>query len=358
MNLPPLVIGNLKAKVPIVQGGMGIGISLSGLAGAVAKEGGIGIISGVQIGFNEPDFKNNIKEANIRALKYHIDKAKKDSCGNGIVGVNLMVAMNNYDLMVKTAVEEKIDLIISGAGLPTKLPELVAGSNTKICPIVSSGKAASVISKLWDKRYNVAPDMVVVEGYKAGGHLGFKLEELNHGPRDLKEIVQEVKKVIAPYEQKYKKSIPVVAAGGIFDGKDISEQLLNGAEAVQMATRFVCTEECDAHENFKKAYIDANEEDIYIVKSPVGMPGRAIKNKFLNNVEHEKVHISGCFSCLKDCDRNNIPYCITEALIQSAKGNVDEGLIFVGANVYKNHEIVSVKELMKNLVQEAEEYYF
>lgn len=354
MKLPSLKIGDLIASVPIIQGGMGIGVSMSSLASAVANEGGIGIISAAQPGYMEEDFETNNKEANIRGLINQIRKARELS-PNGIIGVNIMVAMNNYKQMVLTAVKEKIDLIISGAGLPMDLPEMVKGSVTKAVPIVSSGRAAALISKVWDKRYSYAPDAVVVEGPKAGGHLGFHVEELNEiDKHEVTDIVKDVIDALKPYEEKYNRKIPVIAAGGVYTGEDIARCLKAGASGVQMATRFVATEECDADIKYKNAYIAAKEEDIEIVKSPVGMPGRAVRNKFLDKVDQGSTKVKRCFSCIKTCNPKETPYCITKALIEAVKGNVEDGLIFTGANAFKVNKIVTVKELMKELVTEAE----
>ena len=354
MKLPPLKIGEIIARIPIIQGGMGVGVSLSGLAAAVANEGGIGIISTAQIGYNEGDFGTNAREANKRALRNEIRKARELS-PKGIIGINIMVAMNNYDEIALVALEEGIDLIISGAGLPLNLPKIAKGFKAKLAPIVSSAKAATVISKMWDKKNNCAPDLIVVEGPEAGGHLGFSMESLlEKNAQELKVIVKEVIEAIKPFEEKYNKRIPVVAAGGVYTGADIAELIELGAAGVQMATRFVATEECDASLTFKMAYISSKEEDIKIVKSPVGMPGRAINNKFMKIVEEKGCKVQKCHLCIKDCNPKETPYCITEALIQAVKGNLDNGLIFVGSNAYKVDKIVSVKELMKELVTEAE----
>lgn len=354
MNLPPLKIGELTAKLPIIQGGMGIGISLSSLASAVANAGGIGVISGVQIGYKEEDFEKNTLNANIRALKKEIQKARKLS-PNGILGVNIMVAATHYKELVLAAVKEKIDLIICGAGLPSDLPKLVKGSNTKIAPIVSSGKAASVITKMWKKKFDYVPDLIVVEGHKAGGHLGFSSEELeNSTAKDLHSIVKDVLSVVKPLEAEYNKSIPVVAGGGIYTGKEIAELIKIGAAGVQMATRFVATEECDAHINFKKAYVNANKEDVIIIKSPVGMPGRAINNEFIKSLDSSNSSITKCYSCIKHCNPAQTPYCISKALINAVNGDIDNALVFAGTNAYKIDKIVTVKELMDELVTEAE----
>lgn len=354
MKLPSLQLGELVAKVPIIQGGMGIGVSRANLASAVANEGGIGVISGVQIGFNEPDFETNHKEANIRALINEIRKARQLS-PNGILGVNFLVAMNNYKELVKTAVQERIDLIISGAGLPKCLPELIKGTKTKIAPIVSSGRAAALISSLWDKRYDYAPDMVIVEGPDAGGHLGFSEDQLEEGSKpSLSEIVSDVIEALKPFKEKYKKNIPVIAAGGIFSGEDIADYIKIGASGVQMATRFVATYECDADIKFKMAYINAHKEDIKIVKSPVGMPGRAIRNSFIKSIEKGRAPVKKCYSCLNRCNPVATPYCISKALIESVRGNIDDGLIFTGSNAYRLDKFMTVKDLIKELVHEAE----
>ncbi|NLZ48272.1 MAG: nitronate monooxygenase [Clostridiales bacterium] len=356
MNFRPLKIGNLIASLPIIQGGMGIGVSLSGLASAVAVNGGIGVISAAQPGFNEPDFENNPLAANLRALKKHIKEALIKAKG-GIIGVNIMCAMNNYEALVKTSIEAGAQLIISGAGLPTTLPKLCQGTNVKIAPIVSSNKAASLILKLWDRNYSVTADAVIVEGPKAGGHLGFKIDDLEKYSqsgfdKELIDIINTVK----IYEEKYNKSIPVIAAGGIYTGSDIGELLKLGANGVQISTRFVTTDECDAHINFKKAYINCTKDDIVIVKSPVGMPGRAIKNKFVERTFLGNIKVNKCYKCISKCNPAVTPYCISRALINAVQGDIDNGLIFCGSNAYRTDKIISVKELMRELVTELKAY--
>lgn len=354
MNFTPLKIGNLIAKLPIIQGGMGVGVSGSKLASAVANEGAIGVISAVQIGYREDDFEKNTLEANLRALRKEIRKAKELS-PNGILGVNILVASNHFDDLVLTSVEEKIDLIICGAGIPSNLPKLVKGSNTKIAPIVSSAKAAQVISKMWKKKYDYLPDLIIVEGVHAGGHLGFSLEQISSSnEHSLSEIIKEVIEVTNSLEATYGKHIPVVAAGGIYDGSDIAKYIKLGAEGVQMATRFVATEECDAHINFKNAYISSSKEDMMIINSPVGMPGRAIKNEFTNSLDNN-TSISKCYNCLKGCNPAVTPYCISKALINAVKGDTANGLIFAGSNAYKLDKIKSVKELIQDISKEFQE---
>ena len=344
MQRNTLRIGNLTSKFPIIQGGMGIGISLHSLASAVANCGGIGIISGAQIGFRENDFKKDNLSANLRALESEINKAREEA-PNGIIGVNLMVAMKNYAAYVKKAVECKIDLIISGAGLPLDLPTYTKGSDTKIVPIVSSGKAAGVICRMWDKKNQCAPDAIVVEGPLAGGHLGFHNDELDH-PKPLLEIVKEVKEVVMTYAEKYNKHIPVIAAGGIYDMADVKEALENGADGVQMATRFVTTYECDAPLAYKEAYLQATEATIGVIKSPVGMPGRAILNPFIQNTPGNERCL---YRCLHRCGVTDIPYCISEALIQAAIGNTDEALLFCGSNAYRAERLEHVKDVFDEL---------
>lgn len=344
-------LGNKESKYPIIQGGMGVGVSLHNLAGTVSREGGIGIISTADIGYQEEDFAKNPHQANLRAIGKEIEKARKIAGENKILGVNIMVAMRNYADIVKECVKQKIDLIISGAGIPKELPEYIKGSKTKIAPIVSSLRCCKLIVKHWINKYDYVPDMIVIEGPKAGGHLGFKKEELTEeNEPKLEDITVDIVEYIKEIEKETGKEIPVIAAGGIWDSKDISKFLKLGASGVQMATRFVATEECDAKEEFKQAYINAKKEDIKIIKSPVGMPGRAIYNKFIMNTEKEKSKITKCYNCIKTCNITNTPYCITKALINAVKGNVDEALIFCGSNVDKIKEIVSVKALMQELV--------
>ena len=347
-----LKIGDKITSLPIIQGGMGVGVSLSTLASAVANNGGIGVISGVQIGFREEDFYKKTKEANIRALRKEIRRAKELS-PNGIIGVNLMVAIENYAEMVKTAVEEKIDLIISGAGLPKELPELVKDSLTKIAPIVSSGKAAAVITKLWKKRYDRLPDLIILEGPLAGGHLGFSKEELaEDSQKDLKTLLKETIEAIKPFQGDDGQKIPIVVAGGIYNGYDIKEFLDLGADGVQMGTRFVATEECDADIAFKNEYLRAKEEDIDYIVSPVGMPGQAVINPFIKRISVKREDIKHCYRCLSGCNPKTTPYCITDALINSVKGDVDNGLVFIGKKGYLLDSIVPVKTLMEQLKEE------
>ena len=349
-SLKPLQIGELTAEKPIIQGGMGVGVSRSSLAGAVAAEGGIGIISTAQIGYDEEGFERDQAGCNRLAISKHIRRAKEIAGGRGLVGVNIMVALKHYKEHVQEAVKAGADVIISGAGLPMDLPKLVGDSVTKIAPIVSSKRAAQLILKMWAHRYERTADFLVIEGPKAGGHLGFSRDQLKDVEaldydQEIKEII-ECKKV---YEEKFHTKIPVIVAGGIFDRADIDHALELGADGVQIASRFVATKECDASDAYKKAYLDAEEVDIQIVQSPVGMPGRALRNTFIRNLETAREPVRKCYNCLEKCDPKNVPYCITKALIEAVKGNLDQGLIFCGSNVGRIHEMTTVHELMKEL---------
>ena len=344
-------LGDKESKYPIIQGGMGVGVSLHKLAGNVSKEGGIGVISTADIVYQEEDFNTNPLKANLRAIGTEIKKAREIAGEDKILAVNVMVALKNYADIVKECVKQKIDLIISGAGIPKDLPEYIKGSKTKIAPIVSSLRCCKLIVGHWIKKYNYVPDMVVIEGTEAGGHLGFKPEELEEGNKSkLEDITKDVVNYIKEVEKDTGKEIPVISAGGIWDKNDIEKFLSLGASGVQMATRFVATDECDASEEFKKAYVEASKENIKIIKSPVGMPGRALYNKFIKKVENEKSKVTKCYGCIKTCDVATTPYCITKALINAVKGNLDEGLIFVGSNVHKIEKIVPVHDLMQELV--------
>jgi len=357
-KIPTLRIGELEAKIPVVQGGMSVGISMSGLASAVANEGGIGVIGAAGIGMLEPDFSINFKEANKRALRKEIRKAKKMTAG--IIGVNLMVALSDFDELLLVAIEEGADLVFLGAGLPLKMPfEDLKKTSTKVVPIVSSARAASIIFRYWAKRYNDVPDAVVVEGPLAGGHLGFRKEQISDPNYALEKILPEVISVIKVFEEQFNKKIPVIAAGGIFTGADIYKFIQLGASGVQMATRFVATHECDADIRFKEAYVNCKKEDLIIIDSPVGLPGRAIRNKFLDEVSAGVRKPFKCpWKCLKTCDFKKTPYCIALALTNAKRGNLDKGFAFAGANAYRVDRIVSVKELIETLLIEYEKAAF
>ena len=352
MMMKKLNIGNLSISVPIVQGGMGVGISLSGLASAVANEGGVGVISSAGLGLLYRNLSKDYIQASIMGLKEELRKAREKT--KGVIGVNVMVAMSNFTDMVKTAIAEKADIIFSGAGLPLNLPSfLQKDSVTKLVPIVSSARAARVIAEKWHNLYNYLPDAFVVEGPKAGGHLGFKDEQINDEHFSLEHILPEVIDEVQDMGVRYGKEIPVIVAGGIYTGEDIKRFMDMGASGVQMGTRFVTTEECDASDVFKQTYIEAKQEDIQIIKSPVGMPGRAIFSKFIQKVKEGQKQPKTCIcKCIKTCDISKSPYCIIAALYNAFKGNMDNGYAFAGANAFRATKIVSVKETFRSLLDE------
>jgi nitronate monooxygenase len=347
-----LNIGGLKIRVPIVQGGMGIGISMSGLAAAVANEGGVGVIAAAGLGMYEPDYRKNFLEANIRGLKSEIQKAR--TLTDGVLGVNIMVALTNFSDLVKTSISEKIDIIFSGAGLPMNLPEfLTKDSITKLVPIVSSGRAAKILCTKWKEQYNYLPDAIVLEGPMAGGHVGFKRNQLDDPDFSLEILLDEVITEVEVFEKKYNTEIPVIAAGGIYTGSDIKNIMDKRASGVQMGTRFVTTDECDASIKFKQTYIDALEGDMEIINSPVGMPGRAISGEFLDKVNRgEKSPVKCPHKCLRTCNVGTTPYCIIAALTNAMKGNLYNGFAFAGANAFMATKIISVEETMNMIAKE------
>ncbi|MDR1521603.1 MAG: nitronate monooxygenase family protein [Streptococcaceae bacterium] len=352
MSFNPLKIGELTAKIPIIQGGMGVGVSLHRLAGAVAKKGGIGILSTAQIGYQRSDFEQDTMRENLLAIKEQFEKAKRIA-KNGIIGFNVMVAQFGYERIIKCCTEVGADVIISGAGLPVNLPELVRGSKIKIAPILSSSKGTKVLLKTWAKRYHRTADFVVIEGPLAGGHLGFKYEEIKTATDNMDEEVKRIVEITYEYANLFNIDIPVIFAGGVYTKGDIKHYLSLGCSGVQMATRFVGTVECDAPEDFKNRYLNASINDVEIIKSPVGMPGRAIKNHFSSMIKTQKIPIKKCRNCLstKLCNRKNIPFCISEALLNAVTHHTEDALLFAGANVYRVNEITTVKDIINELMQ-------
>lgn len=355
---PKLRIGNIESKLPIVQGGMGVGISMAGLASAVANEGGIGVIASAGIAMHDPDYEKNVRAANKRALANEIRKAK--SLAKGPIGVNILVALSDYDALSVVCLEEGADILFLGAGLPLKIfgdlpKEEVKNVGIKIVPIVSSARALNVIFNSWLKNYDRVPDAVVVEGPLAGGHLGFKKEQIDDPDFSLEKLVPEVVSATEDFEKRLGVSIPVIAAGGIYTGADILKFLRLGASGVQMATRFIATHECDAYPPFKEALLKCTKDDICIIDSPVGLPGRAIRNHFLEEVYGGRKMPFKCpWKCLRTCDYTNVPYCIALALVNAKKGLLGEGFAFTGANGWRVDKIVSVKELIAELAGEYE----
>ena len=354
-KMPALRIGDAVARLPIVQGGMGVGISLSGLSSAVANEGGIGVIAANSIGMLDAEYYAKNKDANAKVLRREIHKAREKTAG--LIGVNIMVAVDDCLDLIRVAIEEKIDFVFLGAGLPIKgIPvEDLRAAGVKVVPIVSSARAAGLIFRSWSKKYQDIPDGVVVEGPKAGGHLGFKADQIDDPDFALERILPEVVAEIKIFESEYHRKIPVIAAGGIYTGLDIFKAFKLGASGVQMGTRFVATHECDADIRFKEAYVACREEDIQIIKSPVGMPGRAIKNGFLENASAgKKTSVRCAWRCLKSCDIKNARYCISLALDNARRGILNQGFAFAGSNAYRVDKIVSVSELLRELIDQYE----
>lgn len=352
-----LKIGNLTVKTPIIQGGMGVCVSLSRLASAVANEGGIGVISAVGIGMTEPDYRKNFREANKRAFRKEIRKARLKT--NGILGVNIMMAISDFDDLLEVAISEHIDVVFIGAGLPLKKPAniklLLETSNTKIIPKVSSARAAQLIFQFWSNKYNRVPDGIVLEGPKAGGHIGFKKNEILEPEKSLSSLIKATIPIIKVFEQKHNVEIPVIAAGGIYTGKDMWEIMKLGAKGVKLGTRFVTTNECDASEEFKKNYLFCSPNDITIIDSPVGLPGRVLSNNFVKEIQAGKSKPISCsWKCLKTCDFKKVQFCIAEALFHAAKGNFKFGFSFAGTQAYLANRIITVKETIDQL---KDEYY-
>lgn len=351
MEIPKLKIGSITADIPIVQGGMGVRVSLSSLVSAVANEGGIGTIASVGLGELQVS-ADEFEKVSREALINEIHKAKSKT--NGHIAVNVMAALSNADDLIRTSVNEGIKLIVVGAGLPLRLPRLVEDDSVNLLPIVSSGRAAGLILSSWDKRYGRTADGIILEGPLAGGHLGFSMEQLKQPEKySLDILLPEVLEAIKAYEDKYGRKIPIIVAGGIFNGQDIARMLSKGASGVQIATRFVCTVECGVSREFKQAYLDAKEEDIVLINSPVGMPGRAIRNKFLKDLEIKgRMKIRCPYRCLSACKVAEARYCIALVLLNAYFGDVDHGLIFAGENAYRINKIVTVKELIDELLAE------
>lgn len=343
-------IGNREIRLPIIQGGMGVGISLSGLASAVANEGGIGVISSAGLGLLYKQSPADYLKNSIFGLKEELRKAREKT--KGTIGVNIMVALSNFSDMVRTAIAEKVDIIFAGAGLPLDLPSyLTPDSKTFVVPIVSSARATKIICEKWQDNYNHLPDAIVVEGPKAGGHLGFKKEQIEDENYSLEHLIPEVVAITTQYGNK--KIIPIIAAGGISTGGDILRFIRLGAAGVQMGSIFVTTNECDVSPAFKQVYIDSSQKDMMIIQSPVGMPGRAFDGEFIRSINEGKQKPKSCpHHCIKTCDYINSPYCIMKALYNASKGNMDKGYAFAGANAYLATKISSVKEVIEKLKQE------
>ena len=349
--MKPLKIRNLIIPTPVIQGGMGVAVSLSGLASAVANEGGVGIISAVGIGMTEPGYRKHFRESNKIALRKEIRKARTKS--NGIIGINIMLAVSDYDDLMTIALEEKVDIVVVSAGLPLKRPENLDNKTTKFIPKVSSARAAKIIFRHWAEKYGSIPDAIVVEGPLSGGHQGFKESELIKPKIEISTIVKDTITEMRKFEQQFGIEIPVIAAGGIYSGKDMFKVMQAGAKGVKMGTRFVPTVECDVADEFKQNFISCTPEDITLIKSPVGLPARVLTNDFVKEIQNGQQKPAKCpWKCLKTCNYKEVQFCIAEALFNAAQGNFSQGFSFAGTNAYKTKKIYSVKEVFRQIKNE------
>lgn len=347
-------LGNRELALPLIQGGMGVGVSMGGLAGAVAAEGAMGTLSTADAGWNEPDFAAHPQQANLRALRREVQRAKRLAAGAGLVAVNAMVATRQYADSVRTALEAGADAIVSGAGLPLELPALAEGFEALLAPIVSGPRAAQLICRTWAKRYGRVPDFVVLEGCQAGGHLGFEEADLLSGRcTPLSRLIPEVLAALRPFEEKFGRAIPLFCAGGVATGAEMARCTRLGAAGAQLATRFIATEECDAGQGYKDVLLAARPEDLRIIHSPVGMPGRAVNSPLVQRLaagmRQPPTHCSGC---IKSCRPAETPFCITHALIEAVKGNWEEGLFFSGSRVDLVDRMRTVPDLIDELMKE------
>lgn len=347
-------LGNRELALPLIQGGMGVGVSMGGLAGAVAAEGAMGTLSTADAGWNEPDFAAHPQQANLRALHREVQRAKRLAAGAGLVAVNAMVATRQYADSVRTALEAGADAIVSGAGLPLELPALAEGFEALLAPIVSGPRAAQLICRTWAKRYGRVPDFVVLEGCQAGGHLGFEEADLLSGRcTPLSRLIPEVLAALRPFEEKFGRAIPLFCAGGVATGAEMARCTRLGAAGAQLATRFIATEECDAGQGYKDVLLAARPEDLRIIHSPVGMPGRAVNSPLVQRLaagmRQPPAHCSGC---IKSCRPAETPFCITHALIEAVKGNWEEGLFFSGSRVDLVDRMRTVPDLIDELMKE------
>jgi nitronate monooxygenase len=344
-----LAIGDLELRHPIIQGGMGVAVSRSGLAGAVSRAGGLGVIASIGLGVDTEH--RSISEAEAgRALAHEIRAVKSQGLP---VGVNVMAASVSYATYVATAVAEGADVLFSGAGLPLRLPQTVGDAPIRLVPIISSPRALEAVCRHWWRSQRRVPDAVVVEGPLAGGHLGFHMEELLDGTApDLETLVVRVRCALERYEDLAGRRISLIAAGGVYTGHDIARFLALGADGVQMGTRFVATHECDAALALKQAYVDCGPEDVAIVLSPVGMPARVVLTPYLRRLGAAGERIVCRHACLHRCDADKAGYCIAKALVNAASGNLEEGFPMCGANAYRIKRIVSVQALFDELLAE------
>jgi nitronate monooxygenase len=364
MSFKPLKIGKHTIENPIVQGGMGLGISWDKLAGTVSLEGGLGVVSTVGTGYydNSKFSKKDISSRPFEVENFYSKEGlnaiianSRKICGAKPLGVNILYAINDYARVIKDACEAGADIIITGAGLPTNMPEFTADyPDIALVPIVSSAKALKIICKRWTQRYNRLPDAIVVEGPLSGGHQGFTYEQCGMEEYQLENLIGPIKEEIKAWGD-----FPLIAAGGVWDHEDIKKMMALGADGVQMGTRFIGTHECDADQNFKEVILNSTKESIKLFKSPVGYPARGVRTNLIQMVEKKEGPAIRCISnCVSPCHRGQeakaVGYCIADRLSDAYLGKVETGLFFTGANGYKLNEIISVKELIAKLVHGEE----
>ncbi len=361
MSYKSLKIGKYIIEKPIVQGGMGVGISWDQLAGNVSKEGGLGVVSSVGTGYyQDKEYAGKLVSGKPQeALNFYsrdalfaIVKNARKICGDKPLAANVLYASNDYGRIVKDACEAGVDIIITGAGLPTNMPEFTEGfPDVALIPIVSSAKALKIICKRWKKRYDRVPDAVILEGPKSGGHQGFSYEQCKLPENQLENLVKPVVEEAALWG-----GIPVIAAGGVWDKNDIDEMMALGASGVQMGTRFIGTHECDADDNFKEVLLNAKKEDIQLMASPVGYPAQGVVTNLIGLIERREGPAIKCISnCVGPCNRGvearEVGFCIADRLSDAFQGNTQTGLFFSGTNGYRLDKIISVKELMQKLTE-------
>jgi NAD(P)H-dependent flavin oxidoreductase YrpB (nitropropane dioxygenase family) len=351
VNLRPLIIGDIVAPVPVVQAGMGVQVAKSALAAAAGRAGAIGCISSVGIGSLSGSLDNYLNESN-KKLAEEIRLARQ-LAPQGVLAVNIMVALSNYDEIVKVCVDEKVDIIISGAGLPLSLPGCTTGSPVKLIPVISSGRAMDVVLKTWHRRYQRLPDAVIVEGPLCGGHLGFTYAQLAAPATvGIAMLLADVRAVLAPYEAEYGKRIPVLGAENISTVADVHAMLALGFDGVQIGTRFFCTEEAGIHVDVKRFYAKATSNDIVVIGSPVGMPVRVLRNRLIERLlAGEKIPFGCPFRCLRACDARAAKFCIAEALTKTLFGDIDNALLMTGCGIGAVNNILPAEEFLAPLTK-------
>jgi len=345
----PLKIGNIEVPMPVIQAGMGVKVAKGELAAATARAGAIGCISSVGLGTIEASMKDYISDSNETLIKEI--RIARQLAPNGIIGVNIMIALSNYDEIVKTCVSEKVDVIISGAGLPIPLPGLTKGSGIKLIPIVSSGRAMKVILKSWHRRYQTIPDAVIIEGPLCGGHMAFTREQVLHPEMiPIKNILLDVKKEIEPYEAEYGKKVPLLAAGNVVTTDDVLTKLNDGFDGVHIGTRFICTEESGIHIKSKEVFVNAKDEDVVILRSPLGLPVKVLLTPLVVKLFNgEKIPFGCPFRCLRACEASEAKFCIAANLLKTVDGITDEGLFMVGSGIGRVNDIIPAEEFFEPL---------